>query len=886
MELIKHNKLARAITIALPLVFLAGCSSDSNDDATTETTPPPSNGPVIIFDVANGNVPYPNNINGFDQDGTLAVFGESQWAQSIDNGDLSESPNAYWNYYGSQDGWGASTPMIINLEGGAEVDPATLTGDTVKLFRSVDGGNAFEALTYGEDFRAIVSDSGSINIEPLHPYDGGTRYLFALTAGIADTNGEPLTASSSYSQLLNTSNNSEHSQNLKRVISDLEAAGIEGSTIVYGADFTVTSTLDILRPVVDKFLNEYAQSTEITNIQAADTAYNKPFQTNALVSDAIHNALKANGTPVPPLDTPPEEPKNYTLYTAEINLPNYLDTPELGINCSFHPNLVDEQGNPAPGVTLPDNMNDFRIAPEKYCQAAFSYWQDSHGKPLTGETAADIKVFAEPSENPIKVAISVPDSNKFQPPYKTFMYAHGYGSSKDEITTIASDLAEQGYAMVAIDQPVHGDRAVDINGDGISDLDAGTRRTDFVMSDNLLTTRSFLTQVMLDYLGVRYAISNGVVDTINNSATPLLDTDNVHMAGLSLGGIATTSISALLRDTQNRHPSSADKLDLKTTSMFVPGGGLASIILQSPALAGQIETDLLDTGMFRLEMARLLGSYNPTEDTTSDRKVAILDAFDARYRSLTEEDLANIPGIEDDQVRANAEALAAAFEVLVGADSEEKLTSFSDFEHQAWLDFKPRAQIDAQSVVDAGDPMTLSTVFRNDENQDEPLFLVESVGDGSNTYNEADIVKALAGIKPWNPGDFIIVNQVHEMPLSGTDPLIRTMGLDILSCDLATTDDGETCVFSGTVRGAARYGFGTHMSSAVAIDLSDKGKKGYLLPNDTDVHNSIIEGMLSFAESDGKKIELPNKGSVDDPKISETLLLDESEFPASPDYKE
>ncbi len=896
--MIKYNKLARAISVALPLMFLAGCSGDSNDDETTAqtpTTPAPSNSPEIIFDTASGNVPYPNDINGFDADGTLAAFGETQWTQSIDNDDQDESPNAYWNYYGSQDGWGASTPMIINLKEGAGIDPATLTKDTVKLFRSTGSGNAFEALTYGEDFRAIVSDSGSINIEPLHPYDGGTRYLFALTTGITDTNGKALATSSSYSQLLEETNDSKHSQNLKQVISDLENTGIASSTVVYGADFTVASTLDILRPVVKKFLDEYADSTEITNIIAVKdylSTDHSPFQNKTIVLNSIQETLKENDIEPSPFVAAPEETKHFTLYTAEINLPYYLDTPELGTNCSYHPRLVDEQGNPAAGVDLPNNMNDFRIAPEKYCQGALSYWQDSNGKPLTDKTAADIKVFETPSENPVKVAISLPDSNTFKPPYKTFMYAHGYGSSKNEIATIANELAKEGYAMIAIDQPMHGDRAVDINGDGKKDINAGSKGTDFVMADNLLTTRGFLMQTLVDYIGLRYAITNGVKDTVNNSGKPLFDTANVHMAGLSLGGITTTSVSALLKDTQNQYPDSAEKLDLKTTNMVVPGGGLASVILQSPVLANPISKDLKDSGMFRLEMAQLLGLYNPVKDTTSHKKVAILDEFDTRYRSLTREDLTDINGIEDEQVRANAKKLADAFEALVGSDSKEKLKEFSDFEKQALLNFKPVAQVDAQSVIDPADPITLSTIYNKEENRNEPLFLVEAVGDGSNTINifRDIILNKYTVDNPWNPGDFVIVNQAHEMPLSGTDPLIRTMGLDIVSCDLDTTNDGKTCIISGsgTVRAAARYGFGTHVSLSrlLKADIFSKlsiDKGDYFLPNDEDVHNSIIQSMLSFARNNGERIEIPNKGSL--PGVSETLLLDESAFSASPDYK-
>ncbi|WP_257252881.1 hypothetical protein [Endozoicomonas sp. SESOKO3] len=125
----------------------------------------------------------------------------------------------------------------------------------------------------------------------------------------------------------------------------------------------------------------------------------------------------------------------------------------------------------------------------------------------------------------------------------------------------------------------------------------------------------------------------------------------------------------------------------------------------------------------------------------------------------------------------------------------------------------------------------------------------------------------------YNPGDFVIVNQADEMPLGGTDPLIRTLGLDLL----VGGENGEKSVT--TIRGASRYGYGTHMSSFVPMPLAIIDPD--LLPNDMQVHNSIVKATLSFMDSNGSFVEVKNYGLTN----GDNLLLPEEDFPEQPEYK-
>lgn len=114
------------------------------------------------------------------------------------------------------------------------------------------------------------------------------------------------------------------------------------------------------------------------------------------------------------------------------------------------------------------------------------------------------------------------------PPYPFVLYQHGGTQSKLDIFQLAGPLAEAGFAIVAIDLPLHGDRAEDGGG---TDMDI------FDPNDPLLT-RDNLRQGSADHL----ALLSGI-DTLNVHLAKTLGVDDaldqnaMFYMGLSLGGI-------------------------------------------------------------------------------------------------------------------------------------------------------------------------------------------------------------------------------------------------------------------------------------------------------------------------------------------------------------
>lgn len=847
----QYTRLAKAIALTLPAMLLAGCDDVLNDDV-DEVTPQPQ---TLKFDPANGVIPYPNDIVGLDEDGTLKVPGETDWADTP-----GDSPNTFWNYYGTQQ-WGTSVPMVLEFvkapeeSGGSPgIDPATFQG-SIKMFRENADGT-LESLIWNVDFRAILVKAGTINIEPLKPFDEDTRYFVTLTTGVKDVHGQSLQASSAYKQLL--SSNDEMGLHLQDVIDRLAGAGISDSSIIYAADFTTGTNVSVIRPVVENYLNEYSSDTKITNLVPEAVPSD---QKNTLVA-GFSDLLEKEGVSIPEPDS--TEMPEYRVFSATINLPAYLDTPEMGQNCDYN-EYVDSMQEGGSHDSHPENFNEYRVAPQVFCSGAFSYFQTNDGTPINASNASDIRVFKEPDQNAINARIYLPSGAVPADGFKVVMHSHGFGSSKDEAELFAEQLVGSGYAVVAIDHPLHGDRVVDIDGDGVADLDASVRRTDYASPENLLTTRGFMWQVALDYVGIRMAIANGVEDDQGNT---LLDTRNVHMLGSSLGGIHSTIISGMIRDAQENIPAYKEQLDLKTTTVNVPGAGVATVLMQSPVLFPELQEDVLHSAAFRLFMAEKLGLYNPVTELSIDEKVAALDKTDEYRDGLEGVDLTRTDQITDEEIRQLANDVLAASAAMGNSSPAD----FAEFEEQIWVAYESPAEIAYQAIIDPSDPISYARVLA--QYPDEPILLSEAVGDGSNDLNIAGLAIALATEgNEYNPGDFVIVNQADEMPLGGTDPLIRTLGLDLL----VGGENGEKGVT--TIRGASRYGYGTHMSSFVPIPLAIIDPD--LLPNDMQVHNSIVKATLSFMDSNGSFVEVKNYGLTN----GDNLLLLEEDFPEQPEYK-
>jgi len=171
---------------------------------------------------------------------------------------------------------------------------------------------------------------------------------------------------------------------------------------------------------------------------------------------------------------------------------------------------------------------------------------------------------------------------------------HGITSQKEDMLAITGALSLAGVATVAIDQPLHGSRGFDLNGDGVDDLNATTvSATHYMNLSSLPTARDNSRQAISDLLGLRLGL-NAVVDTtVTNMVN--LDASNVSIMGVSLGAINGGNFAAIANQSMGGDLAALDGMfEIKAASLESPGTGIASFLLESVAFSPLIKALLLN----------------------------------------------------------------------------------------------------------------------------------------------------------------------------------------------------------------------------------------------------------------------------------------------------
>ena len=218
----------------------------------------------------------------------------------------------------------------------------------------------------------------------------------------------------------------------------------------------------------------------------------------------------------------------------------------------------------------------------------------------------------------VPVLLTVPNasSGKTKPAsgWPVVIFQHGITRNRTDMFAVAGGLAAAGFAVIAIDLPLHGltdpanpffhnqlfaewypslytsERTFDIDfennttgasrPDGVPDPSG----TYFINRISLLTSRDNLRQGVADLLQLRSAIPS----IIGLDGTPLFDAERVSFLGQSLGSIEGTSFMALAQ-TQN--------LSVRSAVLNVPGGGITNLLLGSPSFTPLILSGFAAAGL-------------------------------------------------------------------------------------------------------------------------------------------------------------------------------------------------------------------------------------------------------------------------------------------------
>ena len=386
-------------------------------------------------------------------------------------------------------------------------------------------------------------------------------------------------------------------------------------------------------------------------------------------------------------------------YEGNINLPYFLGVPsaenplapvnqfwtaacDSGIVLAGAPAEALAAATPGPNAQTCSALGlaDLRVNGEKLDSARNITKFNPYPQPTGGNMgteALDVQVtIPDPAiAGAIGFPISMPEAG-----WPVVILAHGITSQKEDMLAITGTLALAGVASIAIDQPIHGSRGFDLNGDGVDDLNAtSVSATHYMNLASLPTARDNLRQSVSDLLGLRLGL-NAVVDTTSTQGVKF-DTSRVSIMGVSLGAITGGNFAALANTSMGGDLAALDGMfAIKQASLESPGGGAAQFLIESPSFGPLIKGLLLSQASD--DFVALLNQLFETTDVNEAQLVEAVALFEA---NLTE---------------AQAAAVNAVFAEFAFA---------------------------AQTVMDSGDP----TNYAQTLGSNTPVHMMTVVGDGS-----------------------------------------------------------------------------------------------------------------------------------------------------------
>lgn len=452
---------------------------------------------------------------------------------------------------------GYSTIAPANARFSRPIKAASIGAATVRMIE-VTVDNATKAtvgvrrvLTYGTDYTARVAspvDSGGATLEivplkPLTPSTGATNvgYLIVLTNGLQDTSNNAATPDADYVAI----------KNALPTCSSLTGT-LNGICQLTGAHLQIAGAVGV--PAANVVLT-FSYSTQATRDTLNYAAL--AVQPDAIVAQPTGLTI-GNLLPVPPIAN---------VYAGLMHVPYYL-SPTAPLTGSW-------RGAPftlVAGATPTTNLTRFNPVP-------------------VGAVTLDIPLF-----------VTVPNAAAGWPTkpangWPVVIFQHGLQSNRTTAAAIAAAYAQQGFVVAAIDAPLHGlppghpfyqagfERTFNIDlmnnttralvPDGIPDASGVW----FLNLQSSLTSRDNFRQAELDLVQLAASLPNLDLDGVAGGD---IDPARIHYAGMSLGGILGTVVSAL--------PST-----IKSAYLNVPAGGLALLAPVSPTFSALFNPALAAT---------------------------------------------------------------------------------------------------------------------------------------------------------------------------------------------------------------------------------------------------------------------------------------------------
>ncbi len=566
------------------LLLLSACGTEDGGPGTISTTAPME----AKYNTTDGIIPFPNNILIFGGpgpvDGTIDIT-------VVDPNDITD-PKVAMN---TLDGFSTVAPISTTF--GLPIDSTTITATSVRVFQVIAGtiaqgygvGAASAELTPNVDYKALVSptDAKVLVIKPIKALKSNTNYMVVVTNALKATTGQAARASAFYTLL-------------KSADPLVDANGVSQ---VPGRDDATAAKLESLRLLNQAMLKAVGPNGVIPvtpTIAAADVVVAWSFKTQT-INTVLAKVLADTAT-----DPYANSSANFVtvpaIPSAATNNLGILSGAQFAAANSLPAAAVSNIGSVIIGVVpqMPYYLEGSTANPTAALTARFTV--DATGTPAIKSLQA------------VPFLLSTP---KTAGPWKVAIFQHGFTVDKSVMFGIANTLASVGYATIAIDAVLHGNRTFDI--DVVSQtLDATTGRytttantpdgtadssgTHYLNLTSLLTSRDNIRQSVADLMHLTQLLKSQTMDIVNNTTGAPGGGDGVDLdtatpfiyVGHSNGGILGGVLAGLMPTT--------------TIAKYVlanPGGDYGSILQNSEAYG-----PIVDAGLAAKGVAKGSAAYN------------------------------------------------------------------------------------------------------------------------------------------------------------------------------------------------------------------------------------------------------------------------------------
>jgi hypothetical protein len=583
----------KSLALALSSALLAACGGGSNSPRAV-ATPPANNGngtPVtgVItarFDPTASVIPLPNN---------LLLSGTTDLTLNIPVA----NPNNYADpqvAVNALDGWSPIGPGQVQFSAAPKAS-TLVPGDTIRLFEVTltgPGGGVtgvVRELAANTDFVTAVAPSDTtsrtVAIIPTKPLKQLTSYMAVVTTGVTDSNGNDATPDQTYF--------------LSKRTSPLCVNGASTDPLLPAA---TACSLEPLRQLT----NSHLAAANGKGITPDKVVVSWVFTTQGITPVLQAAVGKVNQTPAPLTRIAPTGKTIGDLglglapiadiFIGTIDVPYYLKAPAAATPAAQAAAVLQGFWQAAPGAYVPP-FNAAGLSPTS-----------------TNVTFANPFPVATKTET-IPLLLTVPNaaSGKTRPSqgWPVVIYQHGITRNRTDMFAVSQTLASQGFAVIAIDIPLHGlppGHPFNIESTPLAATGAHERtfNVDLIKNDgsacpagqaicpdgqpdpsgahminlgSLLTSRDNLRQGIVDLFSLSRAIPTMSYDGVAGAD---FDQSRVSFVGQSLGSIIGTSFAAF-------DPA------INTAVLSVPGGGVARLLDGSATFGPRIRAGLAAAGV-------------------------------------------------------------------------------------------------------------------------------------------------------------------------------------------------------------------------------------------------------------------------------------------------